>query len=108
MKFINDRFDLYDADKFSNAWTTVNDPLMIVFQIGFWVYSYFFTPIEPSSSIIWNIIDALYFGFGGILLYAIFSLVIICVAYAINKKPSGFIMLAIGIIGAVLAFMRMS
>lgn len=106
MRFIKDHFDLYDAEKFSDAWKSTLDPLMIVCQIGFWIYSYFFAA-EKTTSISGAILEALYYGFGGIIFSVIIYVVIMCVAYAINKKPAGFIMLAIGIIGAVLAFMRL-
>jgi len=107
MKFIKDHFDTYEADKFSNAWMLVNDPLMIICQICFWVYSYFFSATEKETSLLWAIFKALYYAFGGVMVYALLSLIVFCVAFAINKRKPGFIMLVIGIIGAILAFKRL-
>ena len=108
MNFIKDHFEEYDASKFQDAWETVSYPQMLIFQIGFWIYSYYFMPIEKDSSILWNILNALYYGFGGILLYIVSNVLTIIFAFILDRKRPGFIMLVVGIIGAILAFIRLN
>lgn len=109
MKFIRSLFKEYDGENFVDALEVVNIPQMILFQILFWIICYYvFYSAEGHLTTITAIFEALFYAFGGLVFYLLFAVATMFISAIMHKRPAGIIIVILGIIGTVFAFMRLT
>ena len=88
-----------DTDKFVNAWETTSVPFMVLSQICFFIWGYSSaSTYENTSSTFARLIDALWYGFGGLLLYICLSALMFILAVMLDKRRVNIICIILGII----------
>ena len=104
MKFIRNLFEEYDAEDFNKQYWKTTVPAVLVLQIAFWFvgWKFYVRDLVGKVSVIEAILQGIYWGFGGILLYYFCSVIVMIFAAVLNQKPALFISFIFGIIGSVL------
>ena len=91
-----------DTDKFVDAWTVTSVPFMVLSQIFFFIFGYFEVAPNEEISSSWEILlNALWYGFGGLLVYICLSALMFILAAILNNRRVGIICI---ILGAIFTF----
>ena len=107
MKLIKKLIKIYDvdSDKLFGAYSIICYPEMVACQIAFWAFAFFFDPFTPSS-VFELVATAIFYGFGGILVYIVISIPILLIGSILKEKPLGLTFIIIGIIGTILTIIK--
>lgn len=102
-RFFEWLFCWYDADDYIEHLKHTFVPEMLLFQIVTWGY-FMYVDKPQVVSLSDKIVNALFMGFGGVLLYLVYALIVLILGSILANKPFVIISIILGAIGTYMAF----
>lgn len=95
-----------EPEEYAEAEKRIRLPHVLMFQILWWVYGHFFwiPTMDITRNTLEKIADALWIGFGGVLLYYMFSAIMMIVTALLYQRSIRIICLVLGILGTIWTF----